>query len=159
MATEPDFFTIDKNQLDREWVNQPRLYHKYALQLADAKRDLEQAKTAAELAAAGADASIRKRPAKYGIDKITEPAVKAKAATHPKFIEATKALQTAQHRCNVLQAAVNTLDHRKRALENLVDLRLADYFSEPRAGRAARADIDDRATRRARRPMDNPSDD
>jgi hypothetical protein len=157
-SNEPDFFEIDKNQLDREWVRQPGLYHKYALQLADAKRDFEQAKTAVDLAEASADSDIRERPQKYGIEKVTEAAVKATVAGHKAVKEAIAALHEARHKVDVLQAAVTTLDHRKKALENLVDLRLADYFAEPRAGRATTTDINERTKRAARRAVEDNGD-
>ena len=131
---EPDFFEIDPNELDREWVRQPGLYHKYAVDLADARRDFEQAKTALDIAAADVDSVIRSKPEKFGLEKVTESGVKAAVLSSREYKSATDAVHAARHRVDVLQAAVTTLDHRKKALENLVDLRLANYFSEPRAG-------------------------
>lgn len=152
---DPDFFEIDKNQLDLEWQRQPGLFHKYATQLADAKREFEQAKTATDVAAANADSIIRETPAKFGIEKVTEAAVKAAVVSHPGYARAVAKMHEARHAVDILQAAVTTLDHRKKALENLVDLRLADYFSEPRARGNAAADMAARVERRTRRPMDN----
>lgn len=136
MKTKPDFYEIDKNQLDREWVNQPKLYYKYARRLADSRAESEQAKTAADVARAVADAEIRGTPAKFGIEKVTEAAVAAAVITHPAYQTAVERMQRARHAVDIVQSAVTTLDHRKKALESLVDLRLADYFSEPRASRS-----------------------
>ena len=49
---EPDFFKLDKNALDEEWINQPGLYFTYAKKLADAKESLEINKANYELAMA-----------------------------------------------------------------------------------------------------------
>jgi hypothetical protein len=154
MSTKPDFFDIDVNALDREWVNQPALYHKYALRLADARRKLEQVKTASEISNAELDADIRARPEKYGIEKVTEAAIKSGIMCAPAYIAASKEVIDAKHAVDVLAAAVATVDHRKRALENLVDLRLADYFSEPRHKRGNGEKINEANARRARRPIE-----
>jgi DNA repair ATPase RecN len=154
--SKPDFFLIDPNALDREWIAQPALYHEYATKLADAKRAAEQAKTAVDVVWATVETAVRETPAKYGIEKVTEAAVKAAVSTHRKYAAAIQAAIDAKHAVDILQAAVNTLDHRKRALENLVDLRLADYFSEPR--NKPRGDKEKAATRRAGRPMDSTED-
>lgn len=149
---EPDFFAIDPNELDREWVRQPGLYHKYATDLADARREFEQAKTQLEIAAADVDSVIRSKPEKFGIEKVTEAAVKAAVLASREYKAATDAVHNARHAVDVLQAAVTTLDHRKKALENLVDLRLANYFSEPRAGSPrAREHMEEKTKQRARR--------
>lgn len=149
MANE--FFEIDLNALDVAWVEQPKIYHKYASRLADAKRDAEQAKTAVDVVYSTLDAGIRENPARYGVAKITEPAIKAAVLQHRKYKAAVQASIDAKHAVDVLAAAVSTLEHKKRALENLVDLRLADYFSEPRQKRGGREKF---AGRRAGRPME-----
>ena len=45
---------------------------------------------------------------------------------------AQKLVFIAKHRVDVLSGAVTALDHRKKALENLVDLHGRNYFSTPR---------------------------
>ena len=142
---KPDFFQIDPNQLDVEWVAQPRLYHSYAKKLAAARQDLEQAKTALEITEADLAQKIRRDPSKFGLEKLTEGAIREVIVLSADFKAATTELIDAKHLVGVLEAAVTTLEHRKRALEKLVDLRLADYFSEPRTksmGREAREDAE-----------------
>ena len=39
------------------------------------------------------------------------------------------------HKVGMLEAAIKTLDNRKKALEDAVQLRLSDYFSEPKKPR------------------------
>lgn len=159
MSDKPDFFQINQDRLNWECVRQPVLYWEYAQKLADAKRDFEQAKTAVDLAQAGADAAVRERPAKYGIVKVTEPAIKAAVAGHRKYTAAIAEMNKLRHRLDIFQAAINTLDQRKRMIESLVSLRLANYFSEPRVSKDAAADMDERNKRRARRAMDaNPDE-
>lgn len=129
---EFDFFNLDKYNLDEECLKQPQYYMKYAEKLASANKKVEQAKAAYNVAEAELQKKIRANPDKYCEGDSREGAIKAeitiRLAKHP----AAKALIAAKHRQDVLQAAVSALDHRKRALQDLVQLFIAQYFSNPR---------------------------
>jgi hypothetical protein len=126
-------FTVDKERLDEEWVNQPDLFHEFAIQLADARLELEEAKAELDVVAAELDRDIRERPNKFGLDKFTETAVKNTVLTQQAYKAQVSAVNKARHRMDIVQAAVTACDHRKKALENLVYLHGQDYFSTPRA--------------------------
>lgn len=126
-------FDLDANRLDEEWVNQPRLYLKYALRLADLRRDHEKAKAGRELVAAELDQSIRRDPTKYGLEKCTEASVERTVLLQDDYQRADASVRRAKYEMDVTQAMVETLDHRKKALENLVYLWGASYFAEPTA--------------------------
>ena len=129
---EPNIFEPNKNRLDEEWVAQPRLYAEYAIKLAGARSDLERAKARADVAEAELDKEIRMNPEKFGLSNVTEKGIKSTITLQREYRKATKAIIEAKHLVDVLDAQVSALDHRKKALEKLVDLRLSDYFSEPR---------------------------
>lgn len=130
---EFDFFDLDDCRLDKEWKRQPKLFFEHAKRLADAKANHAAAKADLDLTRAEQDELIRDNPGKYGIDKIRESAVANKVEVRPEVEAAVKTMNKAKHRMDVLQAAVDALEHRKRALENLVTLFCASYFSEPRS--------------------------
>lgn len=138
-----DFFELDKDRLDDEWVAQVSLYFKWGVKLANARELLERRKAALELTHAELDAQIRENPDLFGIGKITEPAVKSCVFVQEAYLEAQRFLNNAKKRVGILQVVQDTMDHRKKALEKLVDLRLADYYSEPRASPGAREQIDE----------------
>lgn len=148
---EPDnFHEIDKNRLDEEWVMQPRLYRKYAERLADAERAYEQAKTECELAKAEVTLEVRRsKPEEHGLDKWTEAAIAEVAADFRKLTRAKENLLEKGHAVDVLKVAIRTLEHRKAALESLVQLRLSDYFSTPRVKGEGGKQMQDRAIDRA----------
>lgn len=133
--SEPELiFDIDKYLLDDEWLNQPKLYFRWAVQLEDARADLENAKSEFDLTKAEIDLEIRSHPDRYSLpEKITENMIKASIPSQPEHKEAEEDYFTAKYRVGVLQAAVTALDHRKRALEKLVDLHGQKYFASPRA--------------------------
>lgn len=147
---EPKFFEINKYELDEEWVAQPKLYHRYAKKLADAKKTLEESKAGLELVEADIGMSARLDPATFGIKKVTDKSVENAVILSPEYKEARIKTIQAKHAVDVLDAAVRTLDHRKRALEDLVDLHLNDYFSTPKAKGATREAMDEQTKKSAR---------
>lgn len=147
---ESNFFDLDPNQLDQEWVRQPALYHKHAMILADARKMHEEKKTALEVLKAEIDREVRSSPSEFGLEKITETVVASTVVIQPSYVRLQKEVIEARHNVAVAEAAVSTLDHRKKALENLVQLRLSDYFSEPRVKGEAREALDHERKRRIR---------
>lgn len=130
-----DFLSIDENQLDREWLKQPNLMYEHAEKLADARRDEAVAKSNLEVVRARLVNKIRNDPEKAGLDKVTEKAIEAKALTHKKYTEAHSEMLDANYAVAICQAAVNAIEHRKRALEGLVSLHGQNYFSVPRTSK------------------------
>lgn len=129
---EESILAIDTTVLDKEWINQPRLFFRYAKELADAKQKLEEANANVKLVIAEADKKVRfavsdqeKKPPEAAIAQQISRRKEVKAAEQDALI--------AKHQVDVLYAAVNALEHRKSALENLVKLHGQNYFSTPRA--------------------------
>ena len=143
-----DFFDIDINRLDKEWINQPKMYFKYSTKLTDAKEEVERCKARIEIAGdelketkARLDLRIRKHPKKFlgSTDKPTEAAISNRILLHSFYAKAkaliyklTEELIIANKAVSVCYSAVNTLDHRKSALERLVSLHGQNYFSTPK---------------------------
>jgi hypothetical protein len=133
MSNAGSEFQIRAHSLDKEWLSQPEIVHEYCTRMADAKRQLNDAKATLELVEAESDREIRLHPSRYGIDKLSEARIKNAVVLTESYREAYKELIERQHEHDVLQAAVTALEHKKRALENLVHLHGMDYFAEPRA--------------------------
>lgn len=126
-----DFLEIDQHALDKEWLSQPKKVFKYAQDLAHARKTLDEAKTELDLAEAELDKTIRNDPGEFGIEKLTEKTVQAAIKEQKEYQAAQKELLEAKHAVDILAAAVNALEHRKRALESLVTLHGQQYFSSP----------------------------
>lgn len=149
MTTEATDFQIDKDSLDYEWTRQPDLVHGYATRLARAKLLEQRRKNLFEVGVAELTRKIRKSPDAYGLPaKPTEAAVKEAATTSKTYSRLLLRVNKARHRCDMLQAACTALDHKKRALENLVHLHTQDYYSAPRA-KAGKSASDTFSKRRA----------
>lgn len=128
-----EILSPDINRLDEEWVVQPALYHTWAVKLAKARRNLDRAEAELKLTKATVGKDIRKDPDSYGVDKVTETSVADAVLISKKVQEIQNRVIEYQFRVNVLLAMVTALDHRKRALEDLVTLQGRDYFSTPSA--------------------------
>lgn len=126
-------FAVDKDSLDEEWVEQPDLFHKYAVKLADARLAIEEAKAELDVTQSELDRDLRADPEAYDIPKVTETALSNAILLQPEYKKALAKVNQARHHQDILQAAVTALDHRKKALENLVFLHGQSYFSSPRA--------------------------
>lgn len=143
-------FEIDVNELDREWVGQPELFHTYAIQAADARLALDEAKAQLDITRAEIDKDIRDRPAHYDLEKVTETALLSVLLLQPMHQKAVRAVNKAKHDLDIVQAAVTALDHRKKALENLVFLHGQNYFSTPRVSGDSVAKMKESAKKRTR---------
>ena len=131
--TEKRTFQIDPDRLDEEWINQPDLFHGFAVELAQNRLEVESLKNELELIEARLDRDVRERPKRYDVDKISENAIHAVVVQQKTYQTALQALNQAKYRLDISQAAVTACDHRKKALENMVYLHGQNYFATPRA--------------------------
>ena len=125
-------FYLDPHSLDEEWLKQPEFAAKYAKLQADATRSLDLAKNELKLVEATLAEGMRLNPADYNIKKVSEAAISSSIPKQAIYQDANKAVIDAKHELAVLQAAMMAIEHRKKALENLVTLHMADYYSSPR---------------------------
>jgi hypothetical protein len=152
-------FQIDRYRLDDEWVKQPDLYRRYAEVLANAKRDYDEVKNQLSVTRAEVELAIRKDPSEYDLDKVTEGVIKAVVETVEAVIDAESIVVNARFNVNMIEAAVGSLDHRKRALSDLVSLHLSDYYSKPVAREGDREATDEMGKKQARRSQRRRKDD
>lgn len=122
---------IDKGRLDEEWVQHPNLYHRLAVAGASMSTLKAQAYDKIKLQKAKMENRVRANPQDYEVEKVTESSVAAAVATSKLVMEAQAAYNEAAYHADLVAAAVAAMEHRKRALENLVKLWGGDYFSSP----------------------------
>lgn len=127
-----DDLQIDINALHEEWLKQPVLYMKYAELAVQAQKERDKAKENLEVVRATLDRAMRKEPGNYGLDKVTESALSATIVSHPDYLRANDALIEANYKLNLYDAAIKAFEHKKKALENQVQLWTMGYFSIPK---------------------------
>jgi len=111
---------IDPDSLDIEWLDQPNLLLRYAKNSANTRKILDEAKETLDIVKAKADKDIRNNPDDYDLNKVTDSSVAAAILLHKEFKEANKEFLEAKYNVEIAQAALNAVNQRKDALENLV---------------------------------------
>lgn len=128
---EPNLFRPNKFLLDDECEQQPGLYAEAADALADAKEALARKEAQKEVVRAETELKIRRDPARYNINKVTDKVIKASVEVHPDVQKIIKLVIKAQHRVDILSGHCRALEHKKQSIEDLVKLEARDYFSKP----------------------------
>ena len=135
---------IDPEFLEEEWLRQPSLYFKYSDMKRQAAEDQSKAKDKLELWKAQTSLRIRSDPEGFGIKKATNDSVAEKIlvllSEGPMDKEDIdgfgfnhkKAYDEATYRLNVFGNVLSSLDHKKKALEMLVQLHVSNWFSGPK---------------------------
>lgn len=138
---------IDLNQLDKEWLGQAELFYQWSRYLADCRAFTETKRREVDLTKAEVFLDVVQNPTRYGFTAEVDPkkpneikpikptvdAINAAVESSQEYQIANKELIAARHTQDVAVAVVDSLDHRKRALENLVRLHLAGYFATPQS--------------------------
>lgn len=132
---DTDVLDIDRDNLHVEWLKQAKVFGEWCLKLADKKHELDIAESKLDVAIAELDHEIRSHPDRYNIAKVSEPAIKLAIRSHERHQKATNRVNRVRHEVAVIEAYVKALDHKKKALENLVVLWMNDYFAEPNVPR------------------------
>lgn len=122
---------INEHDLEEEWINQPSLYLYYAEAHADAIHIRDMKKAQAEYVYATMYSEVKSNWDKYFDTKPTEAAIKEHVLSSAEYRRALKAFINASKDANLMLGAKTAFDHRKRALENLVSLKIAGFHSEP----------------------------
>lgn len=122
---------VDPTQLDMECVRQTDLFFKYAEAGVDAQIAEERAKRKLETVQARLEMACRRDPESFKLQKPTESAVAAAVRLHPDFEAAQEEYLKAKKEARLIQVAVDTMDQKKRMLENLITLHGQQYFAGP----------------------------
>ena len=148
--SDVEIFQLDENRLDEHWLDQAKLMHEHSIRLADARDEHERRKRKRDVVLAEVDLDVRRNPAGYGLEKVTEKAVENSVILEARVQRAEERVLAAKHKVELLQALVHALDDRKKTLENLVSLWSQAYFGEPKAPKVAKEKVEEMVKRDAR---------
>lgn len=123
------YLSINEYLLDQEWQQQPLRFMEIATQAVESRRDAEQARIARDVQWGDLCRAARECPEKFGIGKVTEGQITEVVTRHPEMVKAEQAVVAAQYQQQMLDRMVQAMEHKKRALENLVTLYGMAYFS------------------------------
>lgn len=120
---------INKNELDEELVKQPQLFCYWAEKEAEVLYDRDKCREKLDLIRAELDGDIRKFPARYRIDKVTESAISNIIIQDKKYQDANEKYLQAIHDARILGIAKSAFDMRNNSLKGLVTLFVSGYWS------------------------------
>lgn len=123
--------TIDPLNLDQEWANLPILFHSYSEAMEGIDNEIKCCKAKLDLLSANTERMVRTNPASYGIEKISESAVKAALACNQDLVNLRNEILGLEKDKKVYGAACNALAFKKDSLKALVTLYGMEYYSIP----------------------------
>ena len=123
--------TIDPGHLDVECVNQPELFFKWAQFAIEASAVMDQAKLFLAVTEAQVEMECRQNPAKFGLVKSTEGAIKAAVQLSDVYQDAYQKYIDARKEAKLCDAGVTAMEQKKRMLEVLATLHGQQYFAGP----------------------------
>ncbi len=139
--------------LDDDWLEQPKLFHKWSSRQDKADSKVEEAKRILDIISAELDYKVRMHPKQFKLPvRPPEKMISNTIVRQPKYQKALTKLNKRIYKAKLLKTVVGAIHHRKAALENLVTLQGRDYFAEPKypegdTGRRARDRMENRTFR------------
>lgn len=141
-----DDVRINIDELDVELLRQASLFQYWGRQEAQALYEKDQVEETLSKCKARIELDIRKNQEKYGYtDKLTEGAVSCLLINQQEVVAATEASLKSRYKARILGIAVKSFEHKKKALEKLVELYISGYWATPKVGQEAQMIFDGRA--------------
>ena len=138
---------IDETALDIEWLNQPRIFMKYASAAAEAELLTDQLTEKVKTIKSTLIRKVADNPgATTGKAKPTAQDTEAYYRTQTEYIEAKEREIQAKYESSLLWNAVSAFHQRKLSLENLVKLHGQQYFAGPKVPRNLAQEVQNRET-------------
>lgn len=119
---------INKYKLDEECLTHASTYNRYAEMATKSKTELTKVKDKLALVTAERNIAIRKQIAESG-SKVTEKMIESYIEVDSEVLKVKKELREIEEVNATFNAILESFDHRKSELDNLVKLYCAGYFS------------------------------
>lgn len=148
-SVDENQLTIDKFNLDEEWVKQASLVMEYSTLYADLTFHRDSVKDELAQEDGRLDIEIRSCPEDYGIEvKLTEAVVKSTIINVESRKNLASELAELNHKLAVVQGMKTALEHKKAALEKLTTLLATGYWSDPKIPIADQSEYEGNRARR-----------
>ncbi len=142
--------SIDPLALPEECERLPRQYISVSFAAAELRGQLARADADAKLQEAKLSKAVREAPSDYGLDKVTEAAIRETVATLPQYVTEQRKTFALREQLDKLTGMLTALDMKKRSLTNMVSMTVAGYTgSGPvKVDKEAREDFSERLQRK-----------
>lgn len=123
---------IDLLSLEQEWLRQSVLFSDAADAASELLHEKDVEKDNLDRLRATIDLDARKNPGKYGLEKVTDKAIASILLLNTEIITQQTLVLDLIHSYNLVLNHAKALEMKKKALEKLVDLFQAQYYSVPK---------------------------
>ena len=123
---------INPIEIERELIDQPELFMKYAELHADAIQEKDRQKQKLDLLYSELEAEVRSNYMSYFTRKPTENQIKSWIAIHPRYVKAQEIYSNTCRNVNVTAGAKEAFAQRRFILGNIVSMKIAGIFSDPK---------------------------
>ena len=131
---------IDESNLEDEWLGQAARYMEMVEANADGQKQLDQLADKLDVTQSTESAVIKHQMEAAG-EKVTEAAVSRALPDRPAIRSLKAQIIDAQRQATIVRGAVTAMEHRKKALEMLVQMQRARGRSEPTTNGATRTEV------------------
>ena len=131
---------IDESNLEAEWLGQAARYMEMVEANADGQAQLDRLNDKLDVLQSTEAANIKKQ-LEAANEKVTEAAVNRLLPERPVIRALKVEIIDAQRQASIVRGAVTAMEHRKKALEMLVQMQLAKGRSEPSTQGATRSEV------------------
>ncbi|HUW44467.1 MAG TPA: hypothetical protein VMW50_01605 [Dehalococcoidia bacterium] len=122
---------IDPSQLDVECVRQSDRFFHWSEMAVEAGYRVDRAKLKLDVTKARLEMKCRQKPANFGLIKATESGIEAAVLAHEDYYATYRAWLDAKREQKMLDAAVASMESKRRMLDNLIRLHGQQYFAGP----------------------------
>jgi hypothetical protein len=120
---------IDFHNLHENWQTQADLLMEYSDASAEMTLRLDKIKERMGIREAELDSYIRTNPSQYGIDRITDSAIKAQVIADEECREYREQIIDLTFELNIIKGAIKSHEKRSKALEWISQLWIKNYFA------------------------------
>ena len=125
--------SIDPGNLHEEWFQQSNLYWRYSSALAKANREKKKLHEKVKWTRSKLVLAANKDPQEVmGVKTANQTNLDAFFRVQPDYVNLKDELIEKEYECEMLENAVWSLQQKKAALENAVQLYKGEYFSGPK---------------------------
>jgi len=132
---------IEVDALDLEWIRHSQKYMYYSEASARANDIVRKKKNDLEVMDAKIDQEIRTESEGSG-KKMTVDAIKSAILSDERHVKALIEYNDALYQADLCASAVKAMDHKKVALQNLVQLWAGSYYAGPKQPRDLKKEMD-----------------
>jgi len=122
-------FSVNPDILEQEWVSLPLSVFNASKMLADDRFCHEELKRQAEVVRSDVEMEVRRHPAKFDLDKVTDNSAKAMVNIDARVQDADRRVLEARRNLDTASAVVAAMTAKKEALNAITEMKKMNFYN------------------------------